>query len=680
MSGSQIILNLLSSSWGNVLNSLEMKYAGTLVFGQPELPSGFEFIVKLNNVQYNGVLDDNSQCTITIPSTDFDNLINNNTYIVESIYYINNIEINTIHKSFIVNNLEPVIQSVVVPWENLLTTFDIENKTNIPIQVETIGLQSNHIIKLNIIDENNSSVLSYQENVDNDAATINLPVQDLETLISNKNYLLKVEYDDYNTLYTEPFESQFNVDFSNPIIVDVINNWDYYFSPLVFEEDGSVTVNTTGVEDNNPINLSIRNVSNNNEVVYEYLNIMYNNTTTFNIPNEKLASLNNGDEFDLFVSIENAKRNVELSSNLFLVDSTVPNLLSVEISWGNVLQYLESIEDGYVNIETENIEDDQPVNVIINNQTFSSTSLNNQSSILVPSSFLTSLQEGETYSLTFVFKDKAGNDYQPDNNTTYEFIVRSQRPSVSIISPQGLDDKQSTHDIIDIQFVFSSAPQVFNESMITVTNGQLTNLSGSGINYSAKFTPNNVNLLNSIKIKENELIDINNNPNTASNNLLWTYIGFSILNEPEFRVFYRSSYSYKPNTNSYSDNLQYQIINAPEWINLDNSNGNIQGSPKSEDEGKHIFTLKINDRVSYVEKIIEIDVQLFTPQEKKEQLRQILLNKKHPTSYSNYLKSKTGQIKTVRKPNYTNNESYFTMSKVRRLRRVGGGVPLKNKK
>lgn len=126
------------------------------------------------------------------------------------------------------------------------------------------------------------------------------------------------------------------------------------------------------------------------------------------------------------------------------------------------------------------------------------------------------------------FQNIAGNE----NNNYFEFDFTSDQEDItaeitgSISSGLSSDDAFITITITTNKSV--TLGEIINALDGNVTNGSLTNISGSGKSYTATLLPNVANSQSSIVIPENTLTDVAGNTNTsASNTYTWTYNGSS---------------------------------------------------------------------------------------------------------------------------------------------------------
>ena len=125
------------------------------------------------------------------------------------------------------------------------------------------------------------------------------------------------------------------------------------------------------------------------------------------------------------------------------------------------------------------------------------------------------------------FTDAVGNYNTASNNSTpFTFTFDSVPPTMEIIaSASGLplaNNATTNNAYIDLTFTSSESTTEFIESDISVTNGQLTNFSGSGAVYTATFTPTGTGAC-TIDVAAGAFTDAAGNTNTAATRFNLTF-------------------------------------------------------------------------------------------------------------------------------------------------------------
>ena len=225
--------------------------------------------------------------------------------------------------------------------------------------------------------------------------------------------------------------------------------------------------------------------------------------------------------------------------------------------------------------------------------------------------------------------------FNPDYDE-YTFRVEKERLVVSLIPIQDVVDKSSSHTKVDFSMIFSSPTKSLSIDDIDVVNGHIVNLSGSDLIYNATFIPDSLGEC-VIKILDSALQDNYDNYVIESNKIQWNYSGFNVTSVPEEKVIVKTNFKYLVDTNSLSENLYFSILNGPSWLKLRQNTNYFYGIPFLSDIGTHLVQISVSDGVTTEIQEFEIIVKQPTYIERKELMEKLLMNKKHPKSYSTYL-------------------------------------------
>ena len=181
----------------------------------------------------------------------------------------------------------------------------------------------------------------------------------------------------------------------------------------MINENKSVNVNTIGVDDGVNMILHIREIDGESHIDYKtYFSTSSNNNTIFEIQLNDLKNMKNMTAYDFQILFEDASFSISSISNQFIVDRNPPLLNKIETSWGETLNYNDSIVDGMIEVTTQNLEDGQNVNISINGfDGLNGVVQNNNASINVPKSVYSMFSNSNTYAIYAQFEDKAGNSY-----------------------------------------------------------------------------------------------------------------------------------------------------------------------------------------------------------------------------------------------------------------------------
>lgn len=676
MSNNEPKIFIDSKSWGNVLNSLEASSDAYVNISAENVSDGQTFELILNSIIYEGTLDENLQTTIVIPSSDLNTLVNNESYELHLQYHVNSTNFSSISNTFYVDFSLPIVDNVIVPFNSQLTSSFMTNLMTVGITVNTSLANDGDIVELEIR-KNNSYIRSYTNNIISNQCLIEIPVEDLFSLETGKTHRFIATVRDTNDNVSNAYEHEFYVDFTEPSIVSITKDWNTYFNPELINENKTVNVNTIGVDDGVSMILHIRERDGESYIDYKtYTSTTNNNNTIFEIQQNDLKNMKNMTAYDFQILFEDASISISSISNQFIVDRNPPLLNKIETSWGEILNYNDSIVDGLIEVTTQNLENGQNVNISINGfNGLNGVVQNNIATINVQKSIYSMFSNSNTYAIYAQFEDKAGNTYVRPDYDEYTFRVEKERLVVSLIPIQDVVYKSTSHTKVDFTMVFSSQPKSLSIDKIHVVNGHIVNLSGSDLIYNATFIPDSPGDC-IIQIFDSALQDIYDNNVIESNEIKWNYDGFDILSVPEEKVNVKSNFKYLVDTNSLSENLYFSILNGPSWLKLRQNTNLIYGIPFFSDMGNHLVKISVSDGVTTEIQEFEITVKQPTYDERKKLREKVLMNKKHPKSYSTYLRGKMAERKPIYNKNI-NNDYGWTMSRVKRLRRAGSAAPLK---
>ena len=118
------------------------------------------------------------------------------------------------------------------------------------------------------------------------------------------------------------------------------------------------------------------------------------------------------------------------------------------------------------------------------------------------------------------FLDQAGNSNIVSN--TLEWFYDNVKPSITVSSDNLNIHSKTNKQTIEVKFVLDEISSDFGLDKVTVNNGQLSNLTGSNLEFKADFTANSAGTC-SVVVKGDKFIDVAGNGNLESNQLEWEY-------------------------------------------------------------------------------------------------------------------------------------------------------------
>ena len=134
--------------------------------------------------------------------------------------------------------------------------------------------------------------------------------------------------------------------------------------------------------------------------------------------------------------------------------------------------------------------------------------------------------EDETITFNADITDTYGNGPTEGTASGTTLMIVETKPTMTIGSTtSGVTNGSTTNDAtIDLTFTSSKGTSDFVHGDITVTNGTLGTLSGSGTSYTATFTPTGDGAC-TIDVAADTFTEIAGNGNTAATQFVWTYDG-----------------------------------------------------------------------------------------------------------------------------------------------------------
>jgi uncharacterized protein with beta-barrel porin domain len=138
-----------------------------------------------------------------------------------------------------------------------------------------------------------------------------------------------------------------------------------------------------------------------------------------------------------------------------------------------------------------------------------------------------------TYALTITATDSDGNSDTEDWVVTVVDVVESAtNPTMTITALEVNDGAVSAHSSLSLTFTLSETATDFAVGDIVVTNGTLSEFTGSGKVYTATFTPTEDGPT-TINIAADTFTDPANNDNTAADEFNWTH--YSLITDPTLK-------------------------------------------------------------------------------------------------------------------------------------------------
>jgi phosphotransferase system HPr-like phosphotransfer protein len=177
--------------------------------------------------------------------------------------------------------------------------------------------------------------------------------------------------------------------------IDAIATSAYSWGPVLNSEesssDGTVTVTTSGAENNQTLTLTLGG--------NDYTTTVSGNENTVTIPANILGGLTHGDTYNFTANVSDAAGNAaaEVTSADFTVDTSAPTITIVSASWDadDYLNATEDNNDGTVSITTTGVEESQTVTITLNGEEYTdAVAADGSASVTISADDLGALEDG----------------------------------------------------------------------------------------------------------------------------------------------------------------------------------------------------------------------------------------------------------------------------------------------
>ena len=351
----------------------------------------------------------------------------------------------------------PIITSVAATWGECLSLA--ETGSNGTVAIATSGAEDNQTVTISLNGTN------YTGSVSSNSTSITIPSNALAALTNGSSYSLTVNVSDlYGNAATEASTS-FTVDTTVPTMVISSST----VSSAATSNDSSISLTFTASEattnfvagDITVSNGVISNFSSSSSTVY---------TATFTPSADGVTSVDiAGGVFTDACDNPNAAA----TQFTWTFDGTAPIISSVTNSWGDCLSLSESRSNGTVTIVTSGAEDNQTVTISLNGTNYTGTVSSNSTTITIPSSALSALSDGSSYTVSANVSDVYGNAATQVSSSS--FSVDLTVPTMTISSSTVSSGAVSNDSSIALTFTASEATTDFVLGDINVSNGALSN-------------------------------------------------------------------------------------------------------------------------------------------------------------------------------------------------------------
>ena len=274
-----------------------------------------------------------------------------------------------------------------------------EDDTNAELSVTTSGIEDGRTVTLTLNGK------TYTGTVTDNAATVSsIPSADLQALkTGNESATISFDIDvsDSAGNAATQYSSSFEYNTSQPAITSTGFNFGSELNATEDDSDGTLTINTTFVEDGQVATLTLNNET--------YSATIASNSATFTVTASILQNLSQGNH-EYTVEVSNAAgTSADTLTDSFTRDSVAPQITNATFDFGTALNAEEDDTDRILTVTTDGVENGEAVTLRLNGNDYSGTVSNNSSEITVDGTDLRQLSEGDNISYTVNVSDLADN-------------------------------------------------------------------------------------------------------------------------------------------------------------------------------------------------------------------------------------------------------------------------------
>ena len=467
-------------SWGAILNSVEDNAGGTVTVSS-SAEVGQIVTITLNGNNYYGTMS-GSNAIVNIPAAGLQGLTNGQSYSVVANVSdaAGNAATPVTSASFLVDTSTPSISAIgtsAFSWGAVLNATETHDATtgnylNGTVTVNTVGVETGQIVTIRFVSANGTNVGgTYTGQVSSNVATT--ITVGFGSLTTGQSYSVVANVSDVNGNPATPVTSStFLVDTTVPSISAIGTSafsWGAVLNSIEDDADGTVTVNTVGVENGQVVTITLNGAS--------YSGSVNNNVTTVTITADGLQGLTNGQSYTMVANVQDAAGNaaVQVTSSPFTVNYTVPSISAIgtsAFSWGAILNSVEDNVQGSVTVTTVGVEAGQYVTITFNGNTYTGqvggVAPNTAQVGPFSASVLQGLTDGQSYTMIANVSDADGTAATPV--TSSAFTVNRTVPYINAIDTNAF----SWGDVLSANE--SNSDGTVNLTTVLAENGQTVQL------------------------------------------------------------------------------------------------------------------------------------------------------------------------------------------------------------
>ena len=305
------VISSVTANWGDCLSLSETESNGSVIIATSGAEDNQTVTISLNGTNYTGTVSSNST-TITIPANALAALTNGSSYSLTA--NVSDIYGNAATEASISFTVDTTVPTMTIT-SSTVSSGATSNDSTISLTFTASEATTNFVA--GDITVSNGSISNFASSSSTVYTATFTPTGDGATTIDVAAGRFTDSCDNPNTA-----ASQFTwtYDGTAPVISSVTNSWGDCLNLSESRANGTVTIATSGAEDNQTVTISLNGTN--------YTGTVSSNSTTITIPANALANLTDGSSYTVSANVSDVYGNAatQVSSSSFSVDLTVPTM------------------------------------------------------------------------------------------------------------------------------------------------------------------------------------------------------------------------------------------------------------------------------------------------------------------------------------------------------------------
>ena len=305
------VISSVTANWGDCLSLSETESNGSVTIATSGAEDNQTVTISLNGTNYTGTVSSNST-TITIPANALAALTNGSSYSLTA--NVSDVYGNAATEASISFTVDTTVPTMTIT-SSTVSSGATSNDSTISLTFTASEATTNFVA--GDITVSNGSISNFASSSSTVYTATFTPTGDGATTIDVAAGTFTDSCDNPNTA-----ASQFTwtYDGTAPVISSVTNSWGDCLNLSESRANGTVTIATSGAEDNQTVTISLNGTN--------YTGTVSSNSTTITIPANDLANLTDGSSYTVSANVSDVYGNAatQVSSSSFSVDLTVPTM------------------------------------------------------------------------------------------------------------------------------------------------------------------------------------------------------------------------------------------------------------------------------------------------------------------------------------------------------------------